>query len=297
MAEIGSGARFEIAHVLFMDVVGYSKLLLDEQRDAQRRLSEIVRDTEPARAAEAAGNLISIPTGDGMALVFFHSLEAPVQCAVEIAHALKKAPNMRLRMGIHSGPVHQVRDVNDRPNVAGGGINMAQRVMDCGDAGHILLSKSVADVLSQLSQWSPYLTDLGECTVKHGVKLQICNLATADLGNRKRPNKLAAASGRKTKSKAVVAGSVALILISIGGVWWFGRGGTRSAPAAGQESIAVLKFVDISPEKNQEYFSEGLAEELLDTLSKIPGLRVAARTSSFQFGDKTGDCREIARKL
>src|SRR5436305_12750378 len=141
--------RLEIAHVLFIDIVGYSKLLIDEQSEAQEELNHIVRNTEAAREAEAAGQLIFLPTGDGMALVFTRSVEEPVECALQISHVLRAQPTLPVRMGIHSGPVHHVADVNQRENIAGAGINIAQRVMDCGDAGHILLSKRVADDLGQ----------------------------------------------------------------------------------------------------------------------------------------------------
>src|SRR6266446_428077 len=161
--------ELEIGHVLFMDVVGYSKLLINEQREIQRQLTQIVRSTEHFRAAEAASKLIRLPVGDGMALVFFNSPEAPVQCALEISEALKAYPQLKLRMGIHSGAVSGVTDVNDRSNIAGAGINMAQRIMDCGDAGHILLSKRAADDLAHSRQWRPYLHELGEYTLKHGV--------------------------------------------------------------------------------------------------------------------------------
>src|SRR6266700_7319351 len=162
----GAGVRLEIGHVLFMDSVGYSKLLLDEQRELLERLTEIVLNTEQVRAAEAADKLIRLPVGDGMALVFFSSPEAPVRCAIEISERLKQYPQLQLRMGVHSGPVNQVRDVNDRINVAGAGINTAQRVMDCGDAGHILVSKHAAEDLAQYDQWQPYLHALGECEIK-----------------------------------------------------------------------------------------------------------------------------------
>jgi class 3 adenylate cyclase len=146
-AELETDAQLEIGHVLFMDIVGFSKLLVDEQSDCSDRLNQIVRRTSQFRAAEAEGKLIRLPTGDGMVLVFFTSPEAPVRCAVEIAKALKDCPDFGLRMGIHSGPVNKICDVNDRANLAGGGINIAQRVMDCGDAGHILLSKHLAEDL------------------------------------------------------------------------------------------------------------------------------------------------------
>src|SRR5216117_1206164 len=164
---VGADVRLEIGHVLFMDLVGYSKLLLDEQREQQQHLTEIVLNTEQVRAAEAADKLIRLPVGDGMALVFFSSPEAPVRCAIEITKKLKQHPQLKLRMGIHSGPINEVRDVNDRTNVAGAGINLARRVMDCGDGGHILLSKRVAEDLAQSRRWTAHLHDLGECGVKH----------------------------------------------------------------------------------------------------------------------------------
>ena len=174
-AESSSDFELEIAHVLFMDVVGYSKLLVDEQREVLNELNQVVRSTQQFRNAEAAGKLIRLPTGDGMALAFFTNPEAPVKCALEIVQALKSHPRLQLRMGLHSGPVSGVTDVNERANVAGGGINMAQRVMDCGDAGHILLSKRMAEDLAQSRQWQPYLHDLGECSVKHGIPVFLVN--------------------------------------------------------------------------------------------------------------------------
>jgi len=183
-------SRLEIAHVLFTDIVGYSKLPTDRQSELLRQLNEVVRGTEQFRAAEAAGKLVRLPTGDGMALAFFTSPDAPVRCALEIAEALKTRPEIKLRMGVDSGPVDQVSDVNDRSNVAGAGINMAQRVMDCGDAGHILLSKRVAGDLAQYSKWQPRLHDLGEVEVKHGVTVSLVNLYTEDLGNSAVPEKI-----------------------------------------------------------------------------------------------------------
>src|SRR5438552_4133878 len=188
--EIEKDIEVEIGHVLFMDIVGFSKLLVDEQSDCSERLNQIVRRTSQFRAAEAEGKLIRLPTGDGMVLVFFTSPEAPVRCAVEIAKALKDCPDFGLRMGIHSGPVNKISDVNDRSNLAGGGINIAQRVMDCGDAGHILLSKRVAEDLEQHSKWRPHLHHLGIFEVKHGVKIDVVNLYTAEVGNPALPKTL-----------------------------------------------------------------------------------------------------------
>jgi class 3 adenylate cyclase len=188
-AEAKKEIQLQIAHVLFMDIVGYSKRLINEQRALLDTLNEVVRSTDDFRNAEAAGRLIKIPTGDGMALVFYKSPEEPVGCALEISRALRIHPNLSLRMGVHSGPVSDVIDVNERANVAGAGINIAQRVMDCGDAGHILLSKRVAEDLGQSEQWQPHLHDLGECEVKHGVRIHVVNLYTNELGNPDLPDK------------------------------------------------------------------------------------------------------------
>src|SRR5438093_12360829 len=182
--------QLEIAHLLLIDVVGYSKLLVNEQIELLQELKQIVRSTESFRAAEARGELIRVPTGDGMALAFFHSPEEPVRCALEISRALQNHPNIQLRMGVHSGPVNRVRDVNDKTNIAGSGINVGQRVMDCGDAGHILLSRHVADDLSEYRHWQPSLHDLGECEVKHGLRLHVFNLQKDGLGNPQVPEKL-----------------------------------------------------------------------------------------------------------
>src|ERR1700675_3114111 len=184
-----SDLKFEIGHVLFIDIVGYSKLLITEQSEQIQKLKGIVRGTEQVRLAEAEGKLLRLPTGDGGALVFRNSPEAPVLCALEISKALKSHPELRVRMGIHSGPVNEVTDLNEQANIAGAGINIAQRVMDCGDAGHILLSKRVADDLEQYSQWRSHLHDLGECEVKHGVCVHAINLYTAEVGNPQVPDK------------------------------------------------------------------------------------------------------------
>src|SRR5437868_11472415 len=182
--------RLEIAHVLFIDIVGYSKLLIDEQSETLHELNQIVRNTEAAREAEAAGQLIILPTGDGMALVFTGSVEEPVECALQIGQTLRAQPSLPVRMGIHSGPVHHVPDVNQRENIAGAGINVAQRVMDCGDAGHILVSKRVADDLAQYRRWQPYLHELGDFEVKHGVVVSVVNLYADVVGNPNPPERL-----------------------------------------------------------------------------------------------------------
>src|SRR5438477_6455732 len=202
-AEVKKEIQLEIAHVLFMDIVGYSKRLINEQRALRETLNQIVRNTEQFRNADATGALIKSPTGDGMALVFRRSPEEPVECALEISRALKTQPNLSLRMGVHSGPVSGVIDVNDQTSVAGAGINMAQRVMDCGDAGHILVSKHVADDLEQYEHWQPLLHDLGECEVKHGVRVHIVNLYTDELGNSETPEKFKHLRGKKKMAAAI----------------------------------------------------------------------------------------------
>src|SRR5438552_13068945 len=223
-AKLKTERHLETAHVLFIDVVGYSKLLVNEQREVVQELNQLVRKTPQFRKSDAAGKLIRIQTGDGMALVFFQSPEEPVHCAMEIARALKNHPGIQLRMGVHSGPVDQITDLNDQTNVAGVGINFAQRVMDCGDAGHILISKRVADDLAQDRLWQPLLHELGEIEVKHGVKLGIVNLYTAELGNPRPPEKL---SRRSSAAKEPVALSGAV-------------------PDVPEKSIAVLAFVNMS---------------------------------------------------
>jgi adenylate cyclase len=273
VTKLRSDAHLAIAHVLFIDVVGYSKLLVNEQREVVQQLNQVVRKTPRFRKSEATGRLIRIPTGDGMALVFFHSPEEPVQCAMEIARALKAYPRLRVRMGVHSGPVDAVKDVNDRLNVAGSGVNIAQRVMDCGDAGHILISKRIADDLAQDRLWHPLLHELGDVQVKHGAKLDIVNLYNEELGNPTLPKKVAyyqTASIRSIDSRDELT-------------------------AMPGKSIAVLAFVNMSNDPDNEYFSDGIAEEIINTLTKVKALRVVARTSSFAFKGKNQDIGEIGR--
>ena len=198
-AEIKKEIQFEIAHVLFIDIVCYSNLSINEQRAAVDELTEIVRATEQFQKAEAADRLIKIATGDGMALVFYTSPEAPVRCAVELSRALKDHPRLRVRMGIHSGPVSGVVDVTARTNLAGAGLNLARRVMDCGDAGHILLSKHVAEDLSEFEEWRPLLHDLGTCDAKHGQQVAIVNLWSDDVGNRQLPQKFQALKKQRAR--------------------------------------------------------------------------------------------------
>src|SRR5260370_16811386 len=202
------GLRLEIGHVLFIDIIGYSKMLITEQSELLRRLTEVVRETEQFRSAEAEGKLVRLPTGDGMALVFRNSPEAPVQCALELSKGLKAHPELKVRMGIHSGPVNEVADVNERANITGAGINIAQRIMDCGDAGPILLSKHVADDLEQYPQWRSELHDLGECEVKHGVRIHAVNFYTDEVGNSDVPEKF-----RQVKEKKQTVPSVPTVAV------------------------------------------------------------------------------------
>lgn len=242
-----TSGEMELGHVLFMDVVGYSKLPIDRQTQFLRRLQEIVRGTADVARAQASRQLISLPAGDGMALVFFSNLEAPVRCALEIGKALKSVPEIALRMGIHSGPVNQMMDVNERMNVAGAGINMAQRVMDCGDSGHILLSRRVADDLSQYSSWQPLLHDLGEAEVKHGVRVHVVNLYTDEVGNPQLPEKFKKRKRRAVQVPAIVA-AVLAVVVGVGLFIWApwrssssddSRKGTdtTTGPSAGPERV------------------------------------------------------------
>src|ERR1041384_2627903 len=189
-SQTGSEIKLEIGHVLFIDIFGYSKLLIDQQSRQFETLRRVARATEAFRGAEADGKLLRVPTGDGVALVFRNSPDAPVLCAVEIARDLKKYPDLQVRMGVHSGPVNAITDLNEQANIAGAGINIAQRVMDCGDAGHILLSKHVAADLEHYPRWKSCLHSLGECEVKHGLRIHLVNFHTDELGNAQVPEKL-----------------------------------------------------------------------------------------------------------
>ena len=305
----------EIGHVLFMDIVGFSKLLVDEQSRCSNRLNQIVRGTGQFRAAEAADKLIRLPTGDGMVLVFFTSPEAPVRCAVEVAQALKDSADFGLRMGIHSGPVNKVSDVNDRSNLAGGGINIAQRVMDCGDSGHILLSKRVAEDLEQHSKWRPHLQDLGECEVKHGVRVNVVNLYTGEAGNPAPPGKFtrakqeqdaaalaahAAAAGHaasvRRRNAALLAGSLLAVLAVGLGVWVFSQ--RKPATATGIESLAVKPLENLSGDASKDYFADGMTDELTTKLSQINALkRVVSRSTMMKYKRSPKSSAEIAHEI
>jgi adenylate cyclase len=306
-AESALDLKFEIGHVLFIDIVGYSKLLINEQSEKLQKLKEIVRGTEQFRLAEAEGKLVRLPTGDGGALVFRNTPEAPVLCALEIAKDLKKHPELQVRMGIHSGPVNEVIDLNAQANIAGAGINIAQRVMDCGDPGHILLSKRAAEDLAQYRHWEPHLHDLGEVEVKHGAKISVVNLYTDEIGNREVPEKLKQSfrkqsAGRRTRRALIAMGIIAAIagsflLFRLGGIPQRREAVQTKERPVSEKSIAILPFVDLSQAKDQEYFCDGISEEILDALAKVEGLRVVARTSSFAFKGKNADVSEIAQKL
>src|SRR6202011_5477094 len=216
-----SDVKFEIGHVLFIDIVGYSKLLINEQSEQIQKLKAIMRGTEQFRLAEAEGKLLRLPTGDGGALVFRNNPEAPVLCALEISKALKSHPELRVRMGIHSGPVNEVTDLNEQANIAGAGVNIAQRVMDCGDAGHILLSRHVAEDLEHYPRWKPYLHELGDCEVKHGHKISLVNFYDDEIGNRETPQKLRQAKvARTTKLWKIAAATLLVILTAAGGLYY-----------------------------------------------------------------------------
>ena len=336
-AEVKKEIELEIAYVLFIDIVGYSKLLIDQQRRLLELLNEIVRGTEQFRKAEASHRLITIPTGDGMALVFYNAPEAPVECALEISRAAREHPELKLRMGVHSGPVSGVVDVSGRANIAGAGINIAQRVMDCGDAEHILLSKHVAEDLEQLGHWKKHLHDLGEAEVKHGAHVSVVNLYTEELGNPEVPQKflqarhkaaaavpLAPEKPSRSRSWMIAAGMLVLIGAHLlrAGTYFRGvlhrrrrrtagpsnrqrrQGGAgaanagslpaSAAPAAFPEkSIAVLPFENLSEEKANAFFTDGVQDEILTDLAKIADLKVISRTSVMQY--KTGVAAQPAR--
>jgi len=288
-AKLKSDPHLATGHVLFMDVVGYSKLLVNEQREVVHQLNQVVRKTAQFRKSDSRGKLISIPSGDGMALVFFESPEEPVQCALEISRALKSHPRFRLRMGVHSGPVDQVKDVNNRSNVAGAGINIAQRVMDCGDAGHILVSQRVADDLSQDSLWQPHLHEIGEIEVKHGVKLGIVNVYTEELGNPESPAKVSQHQAAPQPAAAPAAKASGLPEEE-------GRRSAASLPVP-EKSIAVLPFENLSADPENAFFADGVQDEILTNLAKIADLKVISRSSVMQYRAPTRNLRQIANEL
>src|SRR5437899_6677261 len=297
-AEVKKEIALEIAHILFVDIVGYSKLSINEQRAAIDELNEVVRNSEELRKAEAAARLIKIPTGDGMALVFYASPEAAAQCAIEISRSLKKHPRLQVRMGVHSGPVSGVIDVNGHANLAGAGLNVAQRVMSCGDAGHILVSKRVAEDLAEYEQWQPLLHDLGTCEVKHGMRIGIANLYDSERGNSQLPKKLQAVKRHRTHVRWVEVAIALLVLAAIIAAFVFLlRRPNRSVMAIVEKSIAVLPFENRSEDKANAYFAEGIQDEILTRLSKIADLKVISRTSTQHYKSTPENLPEIARQL
>jgi TolB-like protein/class 3 adenylate cyclase len=298
-AETKKEIGLEIGHVLFIDIVGYSKGLINEQSESLQKLKEIARGTEQFRIAEAEGKLLRLPTGDGGALVFRNSPEAPVLCAMEIAKALKSHPELHVRMGIHSGPVNEISDLNEQANIAGAGINIAQRVMDCGDAGHILLSRHVAEDLEQYPRWRANLHDLGECEVKHGVRVGVVNLSGDGVGNAATPKKFQAIKKRRAHVRwAAVAVALLVLGAFVGGTFFFSHRPTTSALRVLDKSIAVLPFENLSRDPDNAFFADGVQDEILTDLAKIADLKVISRTSVMQY--KSGiarNLREIGQQL
>jgi TolB-like protein/class 3 adenylate cyclase/Tfp pilus assembly protein PilF len=298
-AEVRKEIELEIAHVLFLDIVGYSKLSVNEQHAQVEELNEIVRLSEQFRKAEAASRLLKIPTGDGMALIFYKSPEEPAQCAVEISRALKDNARLQVRMGIHSGPVSGVVDVTERTNVAGAGVNMARRVMDCGDAGHILLSRHVAEDLAEYERWRELLHDIGTFEVKHGVPVSVTNLYSDEVGNAKLPTKLQAVRKRRAHVRWAEIGAALLVLgATIAAFVFLLHRSTRAPLAMLDKTIAVLPFDNRSSDKENAYFTDGVQDEILTDLAKIADLKVISRTSVLQY--KSGvarNLREIAQQL
>ena len=312
--EPSSYVKFEIGHVLFIDIVGYSQLLITQQSEQLETLRRIVRGTEQFRAAEAEGKLLRLPAGDGGALVFRTTPEAPVLCALEIARELKKHPEVRVRMGIHSGPVNAITDLNEQANIAGAGINIAQRVMDCGDAGHILLSKHVAEDLEHYPRWQSCLHDRGEWEVKHGVRVSVVNLYTDDAGNAALPTRLAVQKRSPAKRKqpagfrtllvvaAIIIGLGVPALIFTPAILKSLRSSTISDKAASssipEKSVAVLPFENLSRDPDNAFFTDGVQDQILTNLAQIADLKVISRTSVMQYkGGVPRNLREIRQQL
>jgi TolB-like protein/Tfp pilus assembly protein PilF len=299
-SESASDVKFEIGHVLFIDIVAYSNLLINEQRDQIQKLKEIVRGTEQFRIAEAEGKLLRLPTGDGGALVFRTTPEAAVMCAIEISKALRSHPELHIRMGIHSGPVNEISDLNEQANLAGAGIIIAHRVMDCADGGHIFLSQHVAEDLAEYERWRPFLHDIGTFEVKHGARINITNLYSDGVGNPNPPSKLQAVKRHRALVRwAAVAIGVLVVAALAAAVFFFLRKApARSLATAVEKSIAVLPFENLSEEKQNEYFAEGVQDEILTYLAKIADLKVISRTSVMHYmSGAPRNLREIGQQL
>src|SRR2546423_2869057 len=296
--ESASDVKFEIGHGLCIDIVGYSQLLIAQQSEQLDTLRKIVRGTEQFRAAEAEGTLVRLPTGDGGALVFRTTAEAAVLCALEISKELKKHPELRVRMGIHSGPVNAITDLNEQANVAGAGINIAQRVMDCGDAGHILLSRHVAEDLEHYPRWQPYLHELGDCEVKHGAHVSIVNLYGDDIGNPQAPKKFQAIKKYRARTRQTAIASALLLLTGIAAAFVIvSKKSAISTLAVPEKSIAVLPFENLSRDPDNAYFADGIQDEILTRLSKIADLKVISRTSTQLYKSAPGNLPEIGSQL
>lgn len=305
-----SELKFEIGHVLFIDIVRFSTLLINQQSEQLETLKKIVRGTDQFRTAEAEGKLLRLPTGDGGALVFRNSPEAPVLCAIEITKALKSHPEIGVRMGIHSGPVNEIADINEQANIAGAGINIAQRVMDCGDTGHILLSRHVAEDFEHYPRWQPYLHPLGDFEVKHGQVVSVVNFYNHDVGNPVVPAKLgknastdrtatAVKSWRPYLMAAMATGAI-IIAAAIVLLFKFGRNEIHGATSLGsipEKSIAVLPFQNLSDDKSNAYFTDGIQDEILTRLSKIAALKVISRTSTQKYKSEPENLREVGQQL
>ena len=274
-AESKPELKAEIGHVLLIDMVGYSKLLINQQGELLQMLKELVQETTAVRDAKGKRSLILLGTGDGMALVFRDDLEAPAECALQLGAALRQHPELPLRMGIHSGPIREVLDLNERANVAGAGIDIAQRVMDCGGAGHILVSKHVADDLAPYPRWNPYLHDLGECEVKHGARVHLFNLYSDEAGNPALPSKLRkkvdrpiAASHSRLRWPALALG--AFLLLSLGAAaWWLTTRKTSRAP----DPKLVQTTPDIAPAASPPPSAPAIPEKSIAVLPGISGAR------------------------
>ncbi len=290
--------QLEIAHVLFIDIVGYSKLSINDQHAAVEELNQVVRASDQFQKAEATERLIKIATGDGMALVFYTSPEAPVRCAMELSRALRDHPRLRLRIGLHSGPVSGVVDVTGHANLTGAGLNMANRVMNCGDTGHILLSKHLAEDLEGYEQWRPLLHDLGSCEVKHGVRVSVVNLYDDQVGNPQLPEKFQALKKHSARVRwaAMIAALLAFAVI-VAGVVMFSRNRVRPTLAAPEKSIAVLPFENLSEEKANAYFAEGIQNEILTRLATVRDLKVISRTSMAKYQSKPDNLKMVAQEL
>ena len=293
--QVTNKIELEIAHILFIDIVGYSKLSINEQRAVVDDLTTIVRSSDHYQRAEAVGRLIKIPTGDGMALVFYTSQEAPAQCAIEISGALKAHPRLQVRMGVHSGPVSGVIDVNGHANLAGAGINMAQRVMNCGDAGHILVSKHVAEDLEEYEHWRPFLHDLGSCEVKHGVRIGVTNLYSDEVGNPNLPSKLQAVKKHHAHMRWAAVAIALLVVAALVSLAIFRY--QRAQFSQLDRAIAVLPFENLSSNADDRFFVVGIQDEILTKLASLADLKVIARTSTQGYQSNPVDLRTVGRQL